>query len=574
MSSRFTTRWLIVFAVIVVGSLWMAPNFVEFSKDSVLGKSKMNLGLDIQGGLHLVLGVDVDQVVRERVTRQAENLRAQFQENGMAVSSSTVDSKKYDEINLTLANEGAKAEVLKYLDEQYGTTLQVLKSEGTLIVLRFFDARTLEMKKEVVGQAIEVIRNRIDEFGVSEPSIVAQGADRILVQLPGLKDAVKAKESINRTAKLDFRIVSAEPRIEDVQSWIVEAETKGSYKLGTDGLSYQAYVNRLNADLKDKLPKDTRIVFEKMENADSLEAGRRPFVVKTDLGLGGNLLEDASVGSDDMGKPQVNFRFGIEGRKLFAELTRKAAGGFLAIVLDDVVKSAPSVREEIDSDSARITLGSTRDYQAALDEASFIARSLRAGALPVGIQQLEERTVGASLGADSIKKGKYATMIGSIGVVLFMLFFYGKAGLIADIALALNLFLTIAILSSLGATLTLPGVAGFALTIGMAVDANVIVFERIKEELAKGAAEVAAIRDGFSNAFSAIFDSNLTTVLTCIVLIYYGTGPIRGFAVSLSIGIAVSMFTALFVSRLLIDTMVIKFKWNVFKASKAGRHVV
>jgi preprotein translocase subunit SecD len=320
--------------------------------------------------------------------------------------------------------------------------------------------------------------------------------------------------------------------------------------------------------LTPQLPKDTRVVFEKFENAESLAAGRRPYLVKTDSHLTGAQLEDASVHQDEYNRPEVNFRFTIEGRKLFAELTTKAAGGQLAIVLDDVVKSAPSVQKEIDSDSARITLGGGRDYNTMFNEAQFIATSLRAGALPAALVPMEERTVGPSLGSDSIKKAQMASMIAALLVFAWMLIYYRTAGFIADISLVLNVFLTFAVLTSLGATLTLPGVAGIALVIGMAVDANVIVYERIKEELRKGSSGLGAIREGFHHAFTSIFDANMTTVLTCLVLMYYGTGPVRGFAVSLAIGMVTSMFTAIFFSRTVLDTLVGKFGMTLFTVAE------
>jgi preprotein translocase subunit SecD len=280
--------------------------------------------------------------------------------------------------------------------------------------------------------------------------------------------------------------------------------------------------------------------------------------------LTGDNLEDAFVSTDEYGKPEVSFRFSVEGRRLFAEVTERAAGGFIAIVLDDVIKSAPSVKEKIDSDRARITLGS-QSYAQAFDEAQFIATSLRAGALPAALEQLEERTVGPTLGADAIRKGQKGAVVGTILVLGFILVYYGILGFIAAIAILLNLLFVFGALTSLGATLTLPGVAGLALTVGMAVDANIIIYERIREELQKGSSQLAAMRDGFGNAFSAIVDSNVTTILTCFILMYYGTGPVRGFAVSLAIGIIASMFTSIFVARTIAETLVQKFQVRLMK---------
>jgi preprotein translocase subunit SecD len=280
----------------------------------------------------------------------------------------------------------------------------------------------------------------------------------------------------------------------------------------------------------------------------------------SDTDLTGDQLEDASVHPGEYGEPEVVFSFSPDGRRRFGEITEKNVGKQMAIVLDEIVQSAPVIQGKIASSSARITLGGGRDYQKTVDEANFIATALRAGALPANLEQLEERTVGPNLGADSIAAGKKATLIGVALIFLFMALYYRTLGIVADIALSLNVLFLLAILTSLGATLTLPGVAAIALTVGMAVDANIIIFERIKEELRKGTGTSAAIKDGFSNAFSSIFDANITTVATSLILMYYGTGPVRGFAVSLTIGIVTSMFTAVFVSRVLIEILTKWFK--------------
>ncbi len=554
-------RWIITLVVLVFGVLYTLPNFMTISEKSMLPKKKLTMGLDIQGGIHLVMGVDVKTVVEERTVRMARNLQTDLKDQGVqGATTQTVESNT--QIAIAYPTKEAGDKIKDRISVGYPSMLQILSDDGKTMTVSYFDAYVLQMKKDIVEQAIEVIRNRIDEFGVSEPAISAQGADRILVQLPGLKDAAGAKDLINRTAKLDFRVVSTEVPVDKVEGMIKDAETKGSYKLGVGGLAYNEYIKKVNEDLATQLPAGTRVVFEKLDNADSLEAGRRPYVVKTDSHLGGDQLEDASVKPDQYGKPEVAFQFSPEGRKGFAELTEKAAGGYIAIVLDDVVKSAPSVRERIDSDSAVITLGS-RNYDQTLKEAQFIATSLRAGSLPAALTQLEERTVGPSLGSDSIKKGQHATMLACLLVFAFMLLYYRTQGLIADITLSFNLLLTLAGLSALGATLTLPGVAGLALTVGMAVDANIIIYERISEELAKGANMLTAVRDGFRHAFAAIFDGHVTTLLTCAVLMYFGTGPIRGFAVSLTIGLVISMFTSVFVTRTITETLVTKFNWKL-----------
>ncbi len=319
---------------------------------------------------------------------------------------------------------------------------------------------------------------------------------------------------------------------------------------------------KLREDLKDKFPKQTTLVFEKAGAAKTLEAGKIPYLVKTDNSLSGDLLEDAMVRADEFGKPQVIFRFSVDGRRKFAKMSGDNVGKQVAIILDGVVQSSPVIDEKIDSATARIRLNSGQNVQETQAEAQFIATTLRAGALPAALEQLEERTVGPTLGQDSIDKGKRAGILGAILVLLFMLIYYRTLGVVADIALTFNVLLILGILTSLGATLTLPGVAGIVLTVGMAVDANVIIFERIKEELRKGVGLHLAVKDGFGHAFSAIVDANITTAAVCIVLMYFGTGPVKGFAVTLLCGIATSMFTAIFVSRAIIDFLVLKLHFK------------
>lgn len=560
MIESIKARIVIMVLAILVGLAWIMPNFVNFGEnDWWFSKKKMVLGLDIQGGLHLVMGVDTDGVIAEKTSRLAKSLVGELNDKKIGYESIKPEDADKTRLEVRLKSPEDFKSLENYINEFYPATLQILETDGARVVLRYYDNVIREYKKQVIGQAIEVIRNRIDEFGVAEPNISAQGENRILVQLPGIKDAQRAKELINRTARLDFRIVNTELDPEKLGKLITDAETAGNYALGKDNLGYSAYVKRLNQDLVGKIPENTVVVFQKPDSAVNLEAGKIPYVVSKDTDLGGNELEDANVRPGEYGEPEVIFSFNPDGRRKFSEITEKNVNKQMAIVLDEVVQSAPVIQGKIASATARITLGG-RDYQETMNEANFIATALRAGALPAALEQLEERTVGPSLGSDAIEKGKKATIIGSILVFLFMLIYYRGIGLIANFALGLNILFLIAVLTSLGATLTLPGVAGIALTVGMAVDANIIIFERIKEELRKGAGVKAAIKDGYGNALSAILDSNITTIATAVILMYYGTGPVRGFAVSLTIGLVTSMFTAIFVCRLIMDILVDWFK--------------
>lgn len=559
MIESLKVRWTIIVLSLIMAIIYLVPNFADFGEEDFwFTKEKIVYGLDIQGGLHLVMGVDVEGVIQEKTKRLAGSFEGELQDNQIGYSKIEVPKDQRDRLVITTNSAGDIEKVKKFVSDRYATTLQVLEEEGTNITLRYFDDVMLRYKNQVVEQAIEVIRNRIDEFGVSEPSIAAQGADRILIQLPGIKESSRAKELINKTAKLNFRIVSYELNPEQLAGMVAKVEEEQGIQLGKDDLGYTQYVDKINEALADQLPKGTMVAFEKLESAETLEVGKKPYLLSTKPKevISGDLLEDAFMGFDQMNRPVVNFRMDVEGARAMSILTKNNIENQMAIVLDKVVKSAPTIQSEIGG-SGQITLGG-RDYQETMSEGQLIATALRAGALPAALTQLEERTVGPTLGIDAINKGKKAGLVGMILIIIFMLVYYRQLGIVANIALALNVMFLLSILSSLQATLTLPGVAGIVLTLGMAVDANVIIFERIKEELRKGAGTMAAIKDGFGHAVSAIFDANITTAIVCIVLMYYGTGPVRGFAVTLLCGILTSMFTAIFVSKTILEFMVVR----------------
>jgi preprotein translocase subunit SecD len=594
-------RWAIIAASLVMAVVYLVPNFANFGEgDWWFTKEKIVYGLDIQGGLHLVMGVDVEGVIREKTKRMAGSFEADLKESNVSYQKVEVPENQRDRMVISVNAPADVEAIKKVVSDKYQATLQILSEDNNQVVLRYFDDVMLRYKNQVVEQAIEVIRNRIDEFGVSEPSIAAQGSDRILIQLPGIKESARAKELINKTAKLSFRIVSYEKSPAELQSIIAEAEKNNNFTLGnpedndkkpeasetaegessedpeesevasseeTEGsagagsvikLRYSDYVDKLNDVLKDQLPEGTMVAFEKVEGAETLEIAKTPYLLSTKEGevISGELLEDAFMGFDRYNKPAVNFRMNVEGARAMSTLTGQNIEKQMAIVLDKVVQSAPTIQSEI-AGEGQITLGG-RDYEKTMSEGKLIATALRAGALPAALTQLEERAVGPTLGVDAINRGKNAGIVGLILIILFMFGYYRQLGIVANIALAMNVGLLLAILSSLQATLTLPGVAGIVLTLGMAVDANVIIFERVKEELRKGAGTMAAIKDGFGHAFSAIFDANITTAIVCVVLMYYGTGPVRGFAVTLLCGILTSMFTAIFVSRTILEYMVLR----------------
>lgn len=536
---------------------FIVPNFKDTSKLSWWPAKKLNYGLDIQGGIQLVMGADIDNVIHTTVVRQTKSLESELaKENVMIKGFDTKQSSAgVFDILVSSASDAKKVEDL--LAKSYPGSLQVLSSSAEKVEVKYYDAYLAEQKQNIIRQAIETIRNRIDEFGVAEPSITQQGADRILVQLPGMEDAEKAKQLINTTAKLDFMIVNYEKSQEELLKLITEAEKNGNYSLAT--LKYTDYVAKLNEDLKAKLPAKTIIYFEKNPNAKTMEAGSIPMLLQTDTDLTGDSLDNAAVSFSQYGVPEVALRFNAAGAAKFADLTDKNVKKQMAVVLDKVVKTAPVINGKIPNGQAVITLGSTGNRDALMEEAKIIATSLRAGALPVTLEQLEERRVGPSLGKDALDKAQMAALIGSILIMIFMLIYYKGMGVITVVTLLFNVVIVVAILGSLGATLTLPGIAGIALTVGFAVDANVLINERIKEELMGGSSMKTAVEEGYKQAMSAIIDSNIITTATACVLLYFGTGPVRGFAVTLISGLVATLISNVFLSKVISDNLVHRF---------------
>jgi preprotein translocase subunit SecD len=391
-----------------------------------------------------------------------------------------------------------------------------------------------EELSDAVQRALEIIRNRVDQFGVSEPLITRQGKTKIVVELPGEKDPERAERILNVQGKLEFKLVDdklSEPQnFEDLKEGILKKDIV--------------------------LPEDKEILFlwEKNQQTGVIEK-RYPLVVNKEAALTGEYLADAKVVVGQMGEPVVAFSLKAEGGSIFYKVTSENKGKRLAIVLDGKIRSAPVIREAL-SDSGII------EGRFSIAEAKDLALILRAGAIPASLKIVEKRIIGPSLGSDSIKSGTKAALIGAIAVVVFMLIYYKFSGLIADITLFLNIYFLISVLIMLKYTLTLPGIAGIVLTIGMAVDANVLIFERIKEELRTGKSIITAVDTGFKKAFTAIFDANVTTLITTFVLSQFGTGPIKGFAVTLFIGLVANLFTAVFVARNIFDYIIMKFNLN------------
>lgn len=549
MKSKYKQKLIIVVLSALVAFFYMVSNMGAPQWWPI--KQKLNYGLDIQGGLHLVMGIDMPSAVKDMLLREKSVLESGLTDEGVTGVTVTLVSAADPLLEVQATSAEQIIKIKEVLKKQGEMLLEVEQAESK-ITYKLMDAYLLDFKSRVVQQAIETIRNRIDEFGVAEPLISAQGEDRILVQLPGMSDAETAKNLISAAAKLDFmKVEDRSP--EELMTLIKEAEQAGGYSL--EKMKYSEYVTRLNQDLKSKLPANTEILFEKADNAVNLESGRTPYLLST-TGLGGSDLDDARVSFDQFNNPEVALRFNASGTQKFRELTNKSVGQRVAVVLDRVVKTAPVIKVEIPNGQAVITLGSGGDRQQSMNEAKMIATSLRAGALPASLEQLEERRIGPTLGAESLRQAGIASLVGAMGVIAIMIIRYKLLGLISSLGLILNISLILAVLSALKATLTLPGIAGIALTAGVAVDANVLIFERIREELKKGSSFAISFREGYAKAISAILDANVVVGVTSFILLYFGTGAVRGFAVTLLTGIVSTLFAQVFVTRAIVEWLV------------------
>ncbi len=487
---------LIIFVCLL--SLYIAlPSFVAGSSHPLVQKisrflpqDKVNLGLDLRGGSQLMLEVDFDYYINEQMNNLREEIKNSLREESM----SATFAQSGEKISVVFDNYVAKEEAIKVITK-LARNIEI-DEDDKKIEIYFSDAEKKVIRQNLIQQSIEIVRRRVDETGTREPTIQAQGQNRILLQVPGIKDSSELKAILGKTAKLTFHFVS------------------DSSSVGSDIM---------------QVPDRSGYVYP----------------IKKDIILSGDLLVDASTTYHE-GQPAVSFRFNALGSKKFAEITAKNTGKLFAIILDGQVVTAPRINGVINQGSGVISGSFT------VQEANEVALLLRAGALPAPLKIIEERTVGPSLGADSIKSGAIASIAGLVFVTIFMTIFYGTFGVIANIAMAINIIILFACLSLLNATLTLPGIAGIVLTLGMAIDANVLIFERIKEELRAKKPIHAAIEQGFDQAHRTIIDSNLTTLIVAFFLYIFGNGPVKGFAVTLSIGIMASMFSAIMLSKMLI----------------------
>tara|TARA_Y100000780_G_scaffold219085_1_gene224710 strand:+ start:40117 stop:41766 length:1650 start_codon:yes stop_codon:yes gene_type:complete len=529
------------------------PTFFGFDpeKSDFPVKSKINLGLDLQGGLYMVLGIDFNKVYRDEVKNYIKKVENTLKDEGIGsqIGELNISDPEDPKHTLTLSSAAQMDAAQDKIEEFYSFPLRLVGNEGATLTYALGREFKEDIEDNAVKKSIEVIRNRIDEFGVTEPEIVSLGEDRIVVQLPGVKDIERAKDLIGKTAKLSFRIVNEEVNPDTLQSWMETSEKDGLvYKRGQ---RFSEYALQMNQKFKEEIPNGFELVFKKILNPVSNEVEQLiPYVVESTPSVTGEEIQDAVVRIDPQDNlPYVGITFKSQGAKLFEQVTGDNIGKRLAIILDNNVYSDPVIQSRIGGGNAQITLGQG-NYNDLLKEARDLSLVLRAGALPVELEFQEQRIVGPSLGADSIEKAETAGLIGAFIVLLFIVIYYKVSGVLAIKALALNVIFVLACLVGLEATLTLPGIAGIVLTVGMAIDGNIIIFERIKEELRIGTPAREAVATGFSRAFWTILDANLTTAVAGLMLLNFGTGPIRGFAVTLLIGIACTVYTSYFVSRL------------------------
>jgi preprotein translocase subunit SecD len=521
----YFTRWkatAIVLTALVV-CLFAVPNFLPEKMVASWPKWAQRhvvLGLDLQGGSHILLEVDTKAVRKEMLETLRDDVRRVLRDArigyiGLAVRGNSVEVRIREGANSSQA-QTKLGELSLPLGGILGGTgqrsLDITTEPDSLFRLSLTEPAIVERVRQSVEQSIQIIERRVNELGTVEPLIQREGTDRILVQVPGLQDPTRLKEIIGKTAKLDFRMVDTSMPPEQA--------------------------------LQGRAPPDDEMLYSASEP-------KTPYLIEKRVLVSGGELTDAQPGFDQRtNEPVVNFRFNTSGARKFAQATQENVGKPFAIILDNEVISAPVIREPILAGSGQISGSFT------VQSANDLSILLRAGALPAPLTIIEERTVGPGLGADSIAKGKTSSYVGAAMVIVFMIATYGLFGVFANIAVAINVAMIFGVLSLLNATLTLPGIAGIVLTVGIAVDSNVLIYERIREEVRGGRSPINAIDAGFSKALATILDSNITTFIAAAVLFYIGTGPVRGFAVTLGVGIITTVFTAFTLTRLIVATWV------------------
>jgi preprotein translocase subunit SecD len=527
MSKGITWRVSLILLFIILSCMYLTPTLMTTLPSwwqGFLPKDKIHLGLDLQGGTHLVMEVETEKAVEGALDMIATDLEDNL--NSQTLRFKRIARVGADKVQLTLFDKGTAEKVESLIKKKY-PEMELLPpfDEGGFVnlQLRMNEKVAQDRKDKAVAQALETIRNRIDQFGVSEPVIQREGINHIVVQLPGIKDPKRAIELIGRTARLEFKLVD-----ENVNA---ATATPGS------------------------IPEDDEILMEKKVDSETGAVTEIPLVVKKKSLITGDLLTDAQVRIDSQfNQPYVAIEFNSTGARLFDQVTAANVGKRFAIVLDNNIYSAPVIRERISGGSAQITGSFTEK------EAADLSIVLRAGSLPAPVDIIQNVTVGPSLGQDSINKGLSAGLVGIALVIIFMTVYYKAAGLVANMGMVLNIIYLMGALAALGATLTLPGIAAIVLLIGMSVDSNVLIFERIREEMRLGKTAQASLDAGYDKAFLTIIDSHVTTLITAAVLFQFGTGPVKGFAVSLSLGIIINLFTSLLATKVVFDIVLSRFR--------------
>ncbi len=530
---------LILLAIFIVMSvvLYLPSNPALYQSlpgwaKKILPDKGIALGLDLQGGLHLVLEVEEERAIDIVMDRQVSAIEGAMVDQNIPVESVERDGEA--SLLLSFQDSGREADIRKVMEDYPSFVEETEGSKGeTQLRYKFRDADAKRIKETAIDQALETLRNRVDEFGVAEPYIARQGLREIIVQLPGVKDPDRARALIKKTAILEFKMLDEESLVaNDLPSGIPKGKVEEVLK-----------------DIMDRIPEGDEILFEKFTDEESGRETWTPYLIKKRVMLAGDMLADAKVNIGEFNDPYVAVDFDSRGAKEFERISGDNIGKRMAIVLDNSVYSAPTIQDRISGGRATITGAFT------MEQANDLALVLRAGALPAPLKIIQDLEVGPSLGQDSIDKGMFSTMVAGLLVIIFMMIYYRLSGVIADFALILNLVCLIGALSALNATLTLPGIAGIILTIGMGVDSNVLIFERIREELRMGKPVRLAVDGGYDKALLTIVDAHVTTLITGLALFLFGTGPIKGFAVTLCLGIAINLFTAFVGTKVIFDLM-------------------
>ena len=550
MLKKIRLKFLFLMLLTLVSIMLMLPSVVPNLPNwytQYIWKQGFQLGLDLKGGTHLILQVDLDQVVQNNLNMQGQDLKDIAEKRGLDLQVGAADKSGSLSVNLAKPDEQAAfTQLIKEEFSQLTIKDSSRQGSGVMFTLAFLPQVVTELQENTRAQSLEIIRNRIDQFGVTEPIIVPQGDNQIVVQLPGLQDPQRAIGLIGQTAQLEFKLV------EDQHGLILEELIDRALAQGKLKPGYTR--EELNQALADKLPPDTEVYIEKTIDKNTKSVKRQPILVQKKALLTGAAIKGAVVRIGDYNEPYVSVDFNSSGARQFGQITGANVNRRLAIILDGVVRSAPVIKERIGGGKAQITGSYTSE------EAADLAIVLRAGALPASVRIVQNVTVGPTLGLDSIHKGMVSGLIGTLLVVAFMIFYYRLSGLVANYALILNVIMLLGVLSLFHATLTLPGIAGIILSIGMAVDSNVLIYERMREEFHAGKPLKAGIDGGYDKAFLTIVDSHVTTLITAVALFLFGTGPIRGFAVTLSVGVLLNLFTALYGTRVVYDYLIYK-KW-------------